>query len=70
MEVIILLIVPLYLLVVSAFNSKDKALKAEESQKEQKVIVLKEEDVRKEKFPKNQPRRKLLPKSPCKCPPS
>jgi len=38
--------VPLSLFVVSAFSSKEKALKAEESQKEQKVIVIQEENVR------------------------
>ena len=46
MEAIVLLIVPLSLFVVSAFSSQEKAVKAEESQKEQKVITLKEENMR------------------------
>ena len=69
MEVIILLIVPLYLLAVSAFNSKDKALKAEESQKEQKVIVLKEEDVKEQKvivLKEEDVREREVPKEPVK----
>jgi hypothetical protein len=68
MEVIVLLIVPLSLLVASAFNSKDKALKAEESQKEQKVIALKEEKVKEREVSKEQAKAEAPSEKPVQMP--